>query len=382
MLAREAENALKTTPLHGLHVDRGGKMVPFAGYDMPVQFSPGVLREHLHTRHSAGLFDVSHMGQIALRAKSGKVEDAATALERLVPQDILSVAPGRQRYAQFTNQAGGILDDLMVANFSSHLFLVVNAACKVDDEAHLRAHLSDSCIIEALPDRALIALQGPKAESVLARLCPEVSAMRFMDTGPRLIDGIDCLVSRSGYTGEDGFEISVPAGQAESLAKTLLANEDVLPIGLGARDSLRLEAGLCLYGHDIDTSTTPVEGALEWSIQKSRRHAGARAGGFPGADKILDQLDQGAPRRRVGLRPEGRAPVREGAALFADETSSEQIGRITSGGFGPSLNAPVAMGYLPVSHAAMDSLVFAELRGARLPLRVAATPFVPNTYKR
>ena len=382
MLAREAENALKTTPLHGLHVDRGGKMVPFAGYDMPVQFSAGVLREHLHTRHSAGLFDVSHMGQIALRAKSGKVEDAATALERLVPQDILSVAPGRQRYAQFTNQAGGILDDLMVANFSSHLFLVVNAACKVDDEAHLRAHLSDSCIIEALPDRALIALQGPKAESVLARLCPEVSAMRFMDTGPRLIDGIDCLVSRSGYTGEDGFEISVPAGQAEALAKTLLASEDVLPIGLGARDSLRLEAGLCLYGHDIDTSTTPVEGALEWSIQKSRRHAGARAGGFPGADKILDQLDQGAPRRRVGLRPEGRAPVREGAALFADETSSEQIGRITSGGFGPSLNAPVAMGYLPVSHAAMDSLVFAELRGARLPLRVAATPFVPNTYKR
>jgi glycine cleavage system T protein (aminomethyltransferase) len=382
MLAREAENALKTTPLHGLHVDRGGKMVPFAGYDMPVQFSPGVLREHLHTRHSAGLFDVSHMGQIALRAKSGKVEDAATALERLVPQDILSVAPGRQRYAQFTNQAGGILDDLMVANFSSHLFLVVNAACKVDDEAHLRAHLSDSCIIEALPDRALIALQGPKAESVLARLCPEVSAMRFMDTGPRLIDGIDCFVSRSGYTGEDGFEISVPAGQAEALAKTLLASEDVLPIGLGARDSLRLEAGLCLYGHDIDTSTTPVEGALEWSIQKSRRHAGARAGGFPGADKILDQLDQGAPRRRVGLRPEGRAPVREGAALFADETSSEQIGRITSGGFGPSLNAPVAMGYLPVSHAAMDSLVFAELRGARLPLRVAATPFVPNTYKR
>ena len=382
MLAREAENALKTTPLHGLHVDRGGKMVPFAGYDMPVQFSPGVLREHLHTRHSAGLFDVSHMGQIALRAKSGKVEDAATALERLVPQDILSVAPGRQRYAQFTNQAGGILDDLMVANFSSHLFLVVNAACKVDDEAHLRAHLSDSCIIEALPDRALIALQGPKAESVLARLCPEVSAMRFMDTGPRLVDGIDCFVSRSGYTGEDGFEISVPAGQAEALAKTLLASEDVLPIGLGARDSLRLEAGLCLYGHDIDTSTTPVEGALEWSIQKSRRHAGARAGGFPGADKILDQLDQGAPRRRVGLRPEGRAPVREGAALFADETSSEQIGRITSGGFGPSLNAPVAMGYLPVSHAAMDSLVFAELRGARLPLRVAATPFVPNTYKR
>ena len=302
MLARETETALKTTPLHALHVASGGKMVPFAGYDMPVQFATGVLREHLHTRHSAGLFDVSHMGQIALRAKSGKVEDAALALERLVPQDILSVAPGRQRYAQFTNEAGGILDDLMVANFGSHLFLVVNAACKAEDEAHLRAHLSDSCIIEPLPDRALIALQGPKAESVLARLCPEVSAMRFMDTGPRRVDGIDCFVSRSGYTGEDGFEISVPAEQAEAFAKTLLANGDVLPIGLGARDSLRLEAGLCLYGHDIDTTTTPVEGALEWSIQKSRRHGGARAGGFPGADKILAQLEKGAPRRRVGLQ--------------------------------------------------------------------------------
>ena len=301
MLAREAETALKTTPLHALHVASGGKMVPFAGYDMPVQFATGVLREHLHTRHSAGLFDVSHMGQIALRAKSGKVEDAAMALERLVPQDILSVAPGRQRYAQFTNEAGGILDDLMVANFGSHLFLVVNAACKAEDEAHLRAHLSDSCIIEPLPDRALIALQGPKAESVLARLCPEISAMRFMDTGPRRIDGIDCFVSRSGYTGEDGFEISVPAEQAEAFAKTLLANGDVLPIGLGARDSLRLEAGLCLYGHDIDTSTTPVEGALEWSVQKSRRHGGARAGGFPGADKILDQLRTGRPA------PPGRA---------------------------------------------------------------------------
>jgi aminomethyltransferase len=270
----------------------------------------------------------------------------------------------------------------MVANFGSHLFLVVNAACKAEDEAHLRAHLQDSCIIEPLPDRALIALQGPKAESVLARLCPEISAMRFMDTGPRRIDGVDAFVSRSGYTGEDGFEISVPAEQAEAFAKTLLANGDVLPIGLGARDSLRLEAGLCLYGHDIDTTTTPVEGALEWSIQKSRRQGGARVGGFPGADKILSQFEKGAPRRRVGLRPEGRAPVREGAPLFADEASSEQIGQVTSGGFGPSLNAPVAMGYLPVSLAAAGTLVFAELRGARLPLRVAATPFVPNTYKR
>ncbi len=382
MLAREPDTSLKRTPLHALHVASGGKMVPFAGYDMPVQYATGVLREHLHTRSFTGLFDVSHMGQIALRPKSGKVEDAALALERLVPQDILGVAPGRQRYAQFTNETGGILDDLMVANFGSHLFLVVNAACKAADEAHLRAGLSQTCVIEPLPDRALIALQGPKACSVLAKFCADIASMRFMDAGPRRLDGIDCFVSRSGYTGEDGFEISVPAEKAEQLSKTLLGESDVLPIGLGARDSLRLEAGLCLYGHDIDTTTTPVEGALEWSIQKSRRNGGVRAAGFPGADKILSQLEKGAPRRRAGLRPEGRAPVREGTLLFADAASSEQIGAITSGGFGPSVNAPIAMGYLPSSHAAIGGLVFAELRGQRLPLRVAATPFVPNTYKR
>jgi aminomethyltransferase len=382
MLAREPETSLKRTPLHALHVASGGKMVRFAGYDMPVQYATGVLREHQHTRQAAGLFDVSHMGQIALRAKSGKVEDAALALERLVPQDILGLAPGRQRYAQFTNGAGGLLDDLMVANFGSHLFLVVNAACKALDEAHLRANLSETCVIEPLPDRALIALQGPKASSVLAKFCADAASMRFMDSGPRSVDGLDCFVSRSGYTGEDGFEISIPADHAERLAKALLGDSDVLPIGLGARDSLRLEAGLCLYGHDIDATTTPVEGALEWSIQKSRRHGGARAGGFPGADKILSQLKQGAPRRRVGLRPEGRAPVREGAPLFADAASSLQIGAVTSGGFGPSINTPVAMGYLPASHTAIGGLVFAELRGQRLPLRVAAMPFVPNTYKR
>ena len=386
MLARQDQSSLhsplKTTPLHALHASCGGKMVPFAGYDMPVQYATGVLREHLHTRSAAGLFDVSHMGQIALRPKSGKVEDAALALERLVPQDIVGVAAGRQRYAQFTNAAGGILDDLMVANFGSHLFVVVNAACKAEDEAHLRANLSDVCVIEPLSDRALIALQGPKASSVLERLCAEAPAMRFMDAGPRAVDGIDCFVSRSGYTGEDGFEISVPAEHAEALARTLLESSDVLPIGLGARDSLRLEAGLCLYGHDIDTTTTPVEGALEWSIQKSRRHGGARASGFPGADEILSQLEKGAPRRRVGLKPEGSAPVREGAPLFADAASSMQIGNVTSGGFGPSVNAPVAMGYLPTSHATPGGLVFAELRGQRLPLRVAAMPFVPNTYKR
>ncbi len=382
MLARDTETPLLKTPLHALHLARGGKMVPFAGYDMPVQYAAGVLKEHLHTRASAGLFDVSHMGQIALTTKSGKAEDAALALERLVPQDILAVAPGRQRYAQFTNDAGGILDDLMVANFGDHLFLVVNAACKAEDEAHLRKHLSDACTIDVLADRALIALQGPKAPSVLAKFCPEAPVMKFMDAGPHRVDGIDCFVSRSGYTGEDGYEISIPAAQAEALVTKLLDDADVMPIGLGARDSLRLEAGLCLYGHDIDTATSPVEAALEWSVQKSRRNGGARAGGFPGADVILPQFDKGASRRRVGLRPEGRAPVRENAALFADATSAEQIGTVTSGGFGPSLNAPMAMGYLPKSHAAIGGTVFADVRGQRLPLRVSEMPFVPHTYKR
>jgi aminomethyltransferase len=381
MLARD-EIPLQRTPLHALHVARGGKLVPFAGYEMPVQYPAGVLREHLHTRSHAGLFDVSHMGQIALRPKSGKVLDAALALERLVPQDIAAVAPERQRYAQFTSGDGGILDDLMVANFGDHLFLVVNAACKAEDEAHLRAHLSDACAIDSLGDRALVALQGPKAESALAKLCADVTAMRFMDAGSRKVAGIDVFVSRSGYTGEDGFEISVPADQAEALVTALLENPDVLPIGLGARDSLRLEAGLCLYGHDIDITTTPVQGALEWSVQKSRRSGGVRAGGFPGAEKILSQFGTGAARRRVGLLPEGRAPVREGAQLFADTTAGEPVGKVTSGGFGPSLNAPVAMGYLPTSLAANGTQVFAEVRGQRLPLKVAPMPFVPNTYKR
>src|SRR5437899_207427 len=301
MLARD-ESPLKRTPLHALHVARGGKLVPFAGYEMPVQFPAGVLREHLHTRSAAGLFDVSHMGQLALRPKSGQLADAALALERLVPQDIVAVAPGRQRYAQFTREDGGILDDLMVANFGDHLFLVVNAACKAEDEAHLRAHLSDTCVIDSLADRALIALQGPKAESALAKLCAGVPAMRFMDAGPRKVSGFHCFVSRSGYTGEDGFEISVPAAQGEALVTALLDNPDVLPIGLGARDSLRLEAGLCLYGNDLDTTTTPVTAALEWSLQKSRRPGGARAGGFPGADIIARQLVSGTERRRIGLR--------------------------------------------------------------------------------
>jgi aminomethyltransferase len=270
----------------------------------------------------------------------------------------------------------------MVANFGDHLFLVVNAACKIEDEAHLRKHLSDTCVIEPLPDRALIALQGPKAIEVLAKHAPTVTAMRFMDAGPHKVLGIGCFVSRSGYTGEDGFEISVAAKDAERLATALLADPAVLPIGLGARDSLRLEAGLCLYGHDIDTTTTPVEGALEWSVQKSRRSGGARAGGFPGAAIILTQFETGASRRRVGLRAEGRAPVRENAVLYASETSPEKIGTVTSGGFGPTLNAPVAMGYLPTALATDGTVVFADVRGQRLPLCVASMPFVPNGYKR
>ncbi|UGV25978.1 glycine cleavage system aminomethyltransferase GcvT [Rhodopseudomonas boonkerdii] len=382
MLSSDKTSILKQTPLHALHVARGGKMVPFAGYDMPVQYATGVLQEHLHTRAAAGLFDVSHMGQIVLRAKSGKVEDAALALERLVPMDILALAPGRQRYAQFTNESGGILDDLMVANFGDHLFLVVNAACKAEDEAHLRKHLSDTCIIEPLADRALIALQGPKAADVLAKFCPEAPAMKFMDAGPHRVNGIACFVSRSGYTGEDGYEISIPNDQAEALTSALLDHPDVLPIGLGARDSLRLEAGMCLYGHDIDTTTTPVEGNLVWSIQKSRRSGGARAGGFFGSDTILAQLGGGASRQRVGLKPEGRAPVREGVLLFADATSTNSIGKVTSGSFGPSISAPIAMGYVPTSHAKDGMTVFAELRGQRLPITVSPMPFVPNNYKR
>ena len=377
-----SHDAIKRVPLHDLHVALGAKIVPFAGYEMPVQFAAGVLREHLHTRTSAGLFDVSHMGQIELRPKSGKVEDAARALERLVPQDIVAVKPGRQRYAQFTNESGGILDDLMVANFGDRLFLVVNAACKVDDEAHLRALLSDVCVVETLPDRALIALQGPKAVEVLAKLSPTVAAMKFMDAGPHRVLDIGCFVSRSGYTGEDGFEISVLAKDVEQLATALLADAAVLPIGLGARDSLRLEAGLCLYGHDIDTTTSPVEGALEWSVQKSRRNDGARAGGFPGAEIILKKFGSGASRRRVGLKAEGRAPVRENAALFTDQTSQDKIGTVTSGGFGPSIDAPVAMGYVPSTLAANGTIVFAEVRGQRMPMRVSPMPFVPHSYKR
>jgi len=357
-------------------------MVPFAGYSMPVQYPAGLMAEHLHTRSGAGLFDVSHMGQVILRPRSGKIEDAALALERLVPVDILGLKPGRQRYALFTDAQGGILDDLMVANRGDHLFVVVNAACKEQDVAHMTAHLSDLCEVVELTDRALVALQGPAAEAALAKFAPEVAEMAFMDVREVSILSATCIVSRSGYSGEDGYEISVPARVAVALVRALLDNPDVQPIGLGARDSLRLEAGLCLYGNDIDTTTTPVAAALEWAVQKVRRTGGARAGGFPGADVILPEFVQGATRRRVGIAPEGRAPIRGGAELFETETSTAVVGTITSGGFGPTVEAPVAMGYVAKSLSATGTRLFAELRGKRLPVTVVALPFIPNTFKR
>jgi aminomethyltransferase len=379
--ATTSHEALKRTPLHALHLALGARMVPFAGYDMPVHYKLGVLKEHLHTREAAGLFDVSHMGQIGLRAKPGGGRDAALMLERLVPADLAGLAPGRVRYGFFTGAHGGLLDDFTVVNRGDHLLLVVNAARKDADEAHLRAALGEECEIEPL-DRALLALQGPKAEAVLARLAPDCAAMRFMEARVLTIMGADCPVTRSGYTGEDGFEISVPNDIAREVAEELLAHPEVAPIGLGARDSLRLEAGLCLYGADIDESTTPVEAGLAWAIPKVRRRGGAREGGFPGAEIIFGQLAHGAPRRRVGLKPEGRAPVRGGAPLFAGETDDAAIGRVTSGGFGPSLDAPIAMGYVPAALAAPGTGVFAELRGKRVPAAVAALPFLAPHYKR
>jgi len=377
-----ADTEIQKTPLHALHLELGARMTPFAGYDMPLQYPPGILKEHLHTRARAGLFDVSHMGQIALRPRSGDLAVAAQALERLVPVDILGLAEGRQRYALFTNAQGGIRDDLMVTNRGDHLFLVVNAACKAEDEAYLRLTLSDACNIENLADRALLALQGPAAGEALAALAPEAAAMKFMDVRLLTLAGADCIVSRSGYSGEDGFEISVPENAAVDLARALLAHEAVEPIGLGARDSLRLEAGLCLYGSDLDETTSPVEASLVWAMQKARRAGGAREGGFPGADRILRELAEGPARRRVGLLPEGRAPVRGGTALFAAETDADPVGTVTSGAFGPSLGGPMAMGYVPAALSRTGTRLFAEVRGKKLPVTVADMPFVQPNYKR
>jgi aminomethyltransferase len=378
-----AEPVLKRTPLYDLHVATGARMAPFAGYEMPIQYAAGVMKEHLHTRAAAGLFDVSHMGQIALRPNGGStLADVALALENLVPVDVFGLAPGRQRYGFFTNPNGGIIDDLMITACADRFVLVVNASRKAVDEAHLRAALSRVCTIEMLEDRALLALQGPKAEDVLARFAPEAAAMRFMDARVLAIGGSDCLVTRSGYTGEDGFEISVAGAEAERFARTLLDDASVALAGLGARDSLRTEAGLCLYGSDIDEQTTPVEAALEWAIPKVRRHGGGRADGFPGAEVISRELDAGPRRQRVGLRSQDRTPVRGGALVFAEPSAAEPVGAVTSGCFGPSAAGPVAMGYVPRRLSAPSTNLFAEVRGNRVPVEVTELPFVPHRYKR
>jgi aminomethyltransferase len=362
---------LRQTPLHALHVELGAKMVPFAGYDMPVQYKAGILAEHLHTRSQAGLFDVSHMGQGRLIGAR-----AAEALEALVSADVKGLEANRQRYALFTNAQGGILDDLMFSNFGSHIGLVVNAACKEADFAHLRANLAHGVTVEEFPDKGLLALQGPKAAPVLDRIVPGVAAMKFMDTRGFAWKGVTLGISRSGYTGEDGFEISVPAEKTEALARVLLAEPEVAPIGLGARDSLRLEAGLCLYGHDIDTTTTPIEAGLLWSIPKHRRNVG----GFPGDNIIIRQIASGVERKRVGILPEGRAPARDGTEIV-DEAGGK-IGVVTSGGFSPSLGRPIAMGYVAKSHAAVGSRIGLMVRGKSLPAAVVAMPFIKQNYYR
>ncbi|WP_321394301.1 glycine cleavage system aminomethyltransferase GcvT [Emcibacter sp.] len=362
---------LKKTPLYTLHDELGGKMVPFAGYAMPVQYPMGVMKEHLHCRSDAGLFDVSHMGQVVL---SG--ENADKWLESLVPGNIVDLKPGRMRYTQFTNDIGGILDDLMVTRRDNDLFLVVNAACKAQDIAHLLHHLPVEFELTELSDRALVALQGPKAAAVLARFTPAVAEMPFMSYLEDDIEGVPCFISRCGYTGEDGFEISMPEAEAERLCRLLLAETEVEAIGLGARDSLRLESGLCLYGHDIDTSTTPVEGNLLWSIGKRRREQG----GFPGDVIIQTQIADGPARLRVGILPDGRAPAREGTEILNKD--DKVIGTITSGGFGPSLGAPVAMGYVSRKYSKAGTEIFLSVRGKKLPAKVADMPFVEQRYYR
>jgi len=371
----ETNEQIKHTALYELHEELGAKMVPFAGYAMPIQFPLGIVKEHLQTRSSAGLFDVSHMGQIRLRG-----ENAAQALETLVPVDIVDLEPMKQRYALFTNEHGGVMDDLMVTNAGDHLFVVVNAACKEQDINHMREHIGDACEIEVLEDYALLALQGPQAAAVMARMDSASKELIFMTAARLDIDGIECFVTRSGYSGEDGFEISVHNDNAKRLARTLLAQPEVEAIGLGARDSLRLEAGLCLYGHDLDQQTTPVESSLLWALSRSRRADGERPGGYPGADIIMAQIANGVERKRVGIQAEGRMPVREGAILM-DEDDNE-IGIVTSGGFGPSVSGPVAMGYVKTEYAAIDTPLFALVRGKDIPVKVAKLPFVKQNYYR
>jgi len=369
-----ATETLKT-PLYGLHLELGAKMTPFAGYDMPVNYPGGIIAEHRHCRESAALFDVSHMGQLRLVG-----DDAARALESLVPVDVVDLAPGKQRYAFFTNAHGGILDDLMITRRENDLFLVVNAACKDADIRHMVTHISHRCSVQPLPDRGLLALQGPKAAAALSRLNAGVGALTFMTGAQFTLAGIDCFVTRSGYTGEDGFEISVPGNDTEALARALLELPEVKPAGLGARDTLRLEAGLCLYGHDINGTTTPVEAALTWAIQKVRRAGGARSGGYPGASAIDAQLATGAVNKRVGLVGLERIPVREGAKIV--DSHGRGLGHVTSGTLAPTLGQPVAMAYLAANHALPSHEVYAEVRGNRVPMRVSPMPFVSHRYFR
>ena len=364
---------LQKTPLHALHLELGAKMVPFAGYDMPVSYPAGILAEHRHCREAAALFDVSHMGQLCLLG-----DDAAKALESLVPADVVGLAVGKQRYGFFTNAGGGILDDLMITRREGDLFVIVNAACKAADIEHLATHIGHRCTVRPLPDRALLALQGPRAVTALSRLNPALSKLAFMTGMSATLAGADCFVTRSGYTGEDGFEISLPASQAEALARVLLASTEVQPAGLGARDTLRLEAGLCLYGHDIDDKTTPVEAGLAWAIQKVRRAGGARAGGYPGANVIDGQLASGVSTRRVGLVGQERVPVREGAPIV--DAQGRKLGQVTSGTLGPTVNRPIAIAYLAADHAMPDREVYAQVRGKNLPMRVSVMPFAPHRY--
>lgn len=369
---------LLTTPLNALHLELGARMVPFAGYSMPVQYPAGLMAEHAHTRTAAGLFDVSHMGQLQLVGP-----DAAAAFETLVPVDVIDLPVGKQRYGLLLTDEGTIIDDLMFFNQGNGtLFVIVNGACKVGDIAHIKARIGQRCEVRPMPDHALLALQGPEAVTALARLAPGIEKLVFMTGGSYTIAGCDCFVTRSGYTGEDGFEISVPAAQAETLARALLAQPEVKPIGLGARNSLRLEAGLCLYGNDIDTTTTPPEAALNWAIQKVRRTGGARAGGFPGADKVLAQIDNPAslPRKRVGLVALERVPVREHTEL--QSADGQKIGEVTSGLLGPTVNEPVAMGYVTPAFAAIGTRVNAIVRGKAVPMEVRAMPFTPANYFR
>jgi len=372
--ARQTADALLKTPLWQLHKDMGGKMVGFAGYDMPVQYEGmGVLKEHLHTRQAAGLFDVSHMGQALLAGAS----DPAKALEKIVPGDIIGLEAGKTRYTVLLNDDGGIIDDFMVTRWDEKtLFLIVNAACKDKDFAYIQKKIGGDVKLQYLPDRALLALQGPQAEAVMGRIFPLAPAMKFMTSTKFRCEEHDLFVSRSGYTGEDGYEISVPAVMAEAFAKQLLSHSEVKWIGLGARDSLRLEAGLCLYGHDLDEQTTPIESSLKWVIPKRRREEK----GFPGAEKIVHQLKEGTRKLRVGIKPDGKAPVREGTEILSPD--GRKIGMITSGGFGPSVDGPVAMGYVETAFSAVGTKLQVMLRGTARACDVAALPFVPHHYKK